>query len=80
MVTLDGRASTSTFALITGIAEMINKHIGIKTVPEAGTFGRNILLVHKKEAELGMTNNDRGYFAAGDEEDYKSFGKRMFAS
>jgi hypothetical protein len=75
MVIVDGRAATSTFALITGIAEMIKRSIGIKTVPEAGTFGRNVLLVHKKEAEFGMTNNDRAYFAARGEDDYKPFGK-----
>jgi TRAP transporter TAXI family solute receptor len=75
MVIVNGRAATSTFALITGIAEMIKKHVGIKTVPEAGTFGRNVLLVHKKEAEFGMTNNDRAYFAARGEDDYKPFGK-----
>jgi len=75
MVIVDGRAATSTFALITGIAEMIKRHIGIKTVPEAGTFGRNVLLVHKKEAEFGMTNNDRAYFAVRGEDDYKPFGK-----
>jgi TRAP transporter TAXI family solute receptor len=75
MVIVDGRAATSTFALITGIAEMINRHIGIKTVSEAGTFGRNVLLVHKKEAEFGMTNNDRAYFAVRGEDDYKPFGK-----
>jgi TRAP transporter TAXI family solute receptor len=75
MVIVNGRAATSTFALITGIAEMINRHIGIKTVPEAGTFGRNVLLVHKKEAEFGMTNNDRAYFAVRGEDDYKPFGK-----
>ena len=75
MVIVDGRAATSTFALITGIAEMINRHIGIKTVPEAGTFGRNVLLLHKKEAEFGMTNNDRAYSAARGEEEYKQFGK-----
>ncbi|MBP1695383.1 MAG: C4-dicarboxylate transporter substrate-binding protein [Deltaproteobacteria bacterium] len=75
MVIVNGRAATSTFALITGIAEMIKKHVGIKTVPEAGTFGRNVLLVHKKEAEFGMTNNDRAFFAARGEDDYKPFGK-----
>jgi len=31
MVIVNGRAATSTFALITGIAEMIKKHVGIKT-------------------------------------------------
>jgi len=75
MIIVDGRAATSTFALMTGIADLITKHIGIKTVPEAGTEGRNVLLMHKKEVELGMTNNDRGYFGARGEEEYKSFGK-----
>ncbi len=84
MVIVDGRAATSTFAFITGIAELIKKYIGIKTVPEAGTMGRNILLLHKKEAELALTNNDRNYFAARGEDEYKQFGKMnirlMFSS
>jgi len=78
MVIVGPRAATSTFALATGIADMINRYIGIKTVPEAGTMGKNILLVHKKEVELAMTNNDRAYFGARGEEDYKSFGKLNF--
>jgi uncharacterized protein len=84
MVIVDGRAATSTFAFITGIAELIKKHIGIKTVPEAGTMGRNILLLHKKEAEFALTNNDRNYFGARGEDEYKQFGKMnirlMFSS
>jgi uncharacterized protein len=84
MVIVDGRAATSTFAFITGIAELIKKYIGIKTVPEAGTMGRNILLLHKKEAEFALTNNDRNYFAARGEDEYKQFGKMnirlMFSS
>jgi TRAP transporter TAXI family solute receptor len=31
--------------------------------------------VHQKEAEFGMTNNDRGYCAIRGEEEYKEFGK-----
>jgi TRAP transporter TAXI family solute receptor len=84
MVIVDGRAATSTFAFITGIAELIKKHVGIKTVPEAGTMGRNILLLHKKEAEFALTNNDRNYVAVRGEDEYKQFGKMnvrlMFSS
>jgi hypothetical protein len=49
MVIVGPRAATSTFVFATGIAEMINKYVGIKTVPEPGTMGRNVILVHKKE-------------------------------
>jgi TRAP transporter TAXI family solute receptor len=84
MVIVDGRAATSVFAFITGIAELIKKHVGIKTVPEAGTFGRNVLLLHKREAEFGLTNNERAYFAVRGGEEYKQFGKMnvrlMFSS
>lgn len=84
MVIVGPRSATSTFVLTTGIAEMIKQYIGIKTVPEPGTMGRNILLVHQKEVEFGLTNNDRAYFAIRGEEEYKPFGKMnvrlMFSS
>jgi TRAP transporter TAXI family solute receptor len=75
MVIVGPRAATSTFVFATGIAEMINKYVGIKTVPEPGTMGRNVLLVHKKEVEFGLTNNDRAYFGVRGEDEYKSLGK-----
>jgi len=75
MTILDGRSATSVYALATGIADLFFKNIGIKTVPEAGTMGRNAIFVHKKEAEFALVNNERAYFAARGLEEYKSYGK-----
>lgn len=62
MVIVGGSIATNNFAFITGIAEMVTKYIGIKTIPTAGSLGKNVLTVHKKEAEFALTNDDRAYF------------------
>jgi TRAP transporter TAXI family solute receptor len=74
MAIVGGTTATNNFAFIAGIAEMITKYIGIKTIPAAGTLGRNVLTLHKKEAEFALTNDDRAYFAVRGGEEYKQFG------
>ena len=69
-----GTTATNNFAFITGIADMITKNMGIKTIPAAGTLGRNIITLHKKEAEFALTNDDRAYFGVRGGEEYKQFG------
>lgn len=75
IVILDGRSATSTFAFATGMAELISKSTGIKTIPVGSTYGKNIILLHKKEADFAFTMNDRAYFAVRGLEDYKEHGK-----
>lgn len=75
MSILDGRTASSVYAFATGMAELITKYTGIKTIPSASTYGKNLILVHGKEAEFCMTNNDRAYFGARGQEDYKDYGK-----
>ena len=74
MSIVGGTTATNNFAFITGIADMITKNMNIKTIPAAGTLGRNIITLHKKEAEFALTNDDRAYFGARGGEEYKQFG------
>jgi TRAP transporter TAXI family solute receptor len=70
-----GRVGTSVYAVTIGMSDLISKYTGVKTVPEAGATSRNLVLLHRKQAELGLTFNDSAYFAVRGEGEFKEYGK-----
>jgi TRAP transporter TAXI family solute receptor len=57
------------------MSDLITKYVGIKTVPEAGSPGKNVILLHKKGAELALGDTNVSYLSARGLEDYKDYGK-----
>ena len=60
-----GRLGSSNYAFATGVTSLITKTTGIKAVPEGGTYGKNLILLHRKEAEFIFCNSDLAYTALG---------------
>ena len=72
---LSGRIGTSVYAIVVGMSDLITKYVGIKTVPEAGSPGKNVILLHKKGAELALGDTNVSYLSARGLEEYKDYGK-----
>jgi hypothetical protein len=70
-----GRVGTSVYAVVIGMSELISKYTGVKTVPEAGSTSKNLILLHKKEVELALGFNDSSFFAVRGQQEFKDFGK-----
>jgi TRAP transporter TAXI family solute receptor len=70
-----GRVGTSVYTVVVGMSELISKYTGVKTVPEAGSTSKNIVLLHRKDAELALCFNDSAYFAIRGQDEFKGFGK-----
>jgi uncharacterized protein len=70
-----GRIGTSVYSIVVGMSDLITRYVGIKTVPEAGSPGRNVILLHKKGAELALGDTSVAYLSARGIEDYKDYGK-----
>ena len=70
-----GRVGSSNYAFGVGVTNLIAKTTGIKAVPEGGTYGKNLILLHRKEAEFILCNNDLAYTGARGLEDFKKYGK-----
>jgi len=70
-----GRIGTSVYAIVVGMSDLITKYVGVKTVPEAGSPGKNVILLHKKGAELALGDTNVSYLSARGMEDYKDYGK-----
>jgi TRAP transporter TAXI family solute receptor len=70
-----GRIGTSVYSIVVGMSDLITRNVGIKTVPEAGSPGKNVILLHKKQAELALGDTTVAYFSARGLGDYKQYGK-----
>ncbi len=70
-----GRVGTSVYSVNIGMSELISKYTGVKTVPEAGATSRNLILLDRKQIELGLSFNDEAYFAARGQGEFKEQGK-----
>jgi TRAP transporter TAXI family solute receptor len=70
-----GRLGSSNYAFATGITTLITKTTGIKAVPEGGTYGKNLILLHRGEAEFIFCNSDLAYNGARGLEEFKGYGK-----
>ena len=70
-----GRVGTSVYSVVVGMSELISKYTGVKTVPEAGSTSKNIVLLHRKDAELALCFNDSAYFAVRGQDEFKGYGK-----
>jgi TRAP transporter TAXI family solute receptor len=70
-----GRVGTSVYAVVVGMSELITKYTGVKTVPEAGSTSKNLILLQRKMVELALGFNDSAYFAARGLNEFKEFGK-----
>jgi TRAP transporter TAXI family solute receptor len=70
-----GRIGTSVYAIVVGMSDLITRYVGIKTVPEAGSPGKNVILLHKKGAEFALGDTNVAYLSARGLEDYKKYGK-----
>ena len=70
-----GRIGTSVYSIVVGMSDLITRNVGIKTVPEAGSPGKNVILLHKKGAELALGDSNVAYLSARGLEDYKEYGK-----
>ncbi|MBP1695391.1 MAG: C4-dicarboxylate transporter substrate-binding protein [Deltaproteobacteria bacterium] len=69
-----GRVGSSNYAFATGVTSLITKTTGIKAVPEGGTYGKNLILLHRKEAEFIFCNSDLAYNGARGLEEFKGYG------
>lgn len=70
-----GRVGTSVYTVGVGMAELITKYTGVKTVPEGGATSKTVVRLHKKSVELGLGFNDEVYFAARGQDKFKEYGK-----
>lgn len=70
-----GRIGTSVYSVTVGMSELISKYTGVKTVPEAGATSKNLILLHRKQAELALGFNDSSYFAVRGQGEFKEQGK-----
>ena len=70
-----GRVGTSVYSVVIGMSDLITKYTGVKTVPEGGSTTKNLILLHKKNAELGLGYNDTAYFAVRGQGEFKEYGK-----
>jgi uncharacterized protein len=70
-----GRIGTSVYSIVVGMSDQITRYVGVKTVPEAGSPGKNVILLHKKGAELALGDTNVGYLSARGLGDYKDYGK-----
>jgi TRAP transporter TAXI family solute receptor len=84
MVYAGSRAGSGSYAVGVGISELITKHVGVRTVPEAGAAAKNAVLLHKKEVELGNVQSGTLYDAVRGTGLLSKFGKMnirlMFSS
>ena len=69
-----GRVGSSNYAFATGVTSLITKTTGIKAVPEGGTYGKNLILLHRKEAEFVFCNSDLAHNGARGLEEFKAYG------
>ena len=70
------RVGTVNYILSAGMAELIAKHMGIKSVPEPSSVGGKTLhLLNDKEVEFAVSFCDQAYDAARGLGNYKKYGK-----
>ncbi len=75
MIYVGSRAGSGAYSAGVGIAALISKYVGVKTVPEAGSAAKNAMLLHKKEVHLSNVQSDTAYEAVRGLEQFKEFGK-----
>lgn len=72
----DTFTGTGGHATLVGVAQVLTKNIGIKTVCEPGNTGnKNVMILRNKDAELAQIFSDHTYDAARGLGEYKQYGK-----
>ena len=69
-----GRPGGGVYTVATGMASLITKHLKVKSAAESGLFGKNLVLLHKGDVELGMAQADLTSDAARGLGKYKKYG------
>jgi len=63
------------YSLAAGMANIVTKHIGVRTVPEASSVGgRTLHQLNNKEVEFAISFCDQAYEAARGTGEYKTYG------
>jgi TRAP transporter TAXI family solute receptor len=70
----DGRPGSAAFATFTGMSTLVTKYVRIKAVPESGAAGKNLILLHKGEAEFGYSLCDTAQEAGRGLGEFKKYG------
>jgi len=68
------RAGSSLYTITAGITTIITEKLGIKTVPESGSLGQMVIMVHKGDRELGDLQGYGLYIAGRGEKRYETYG------
>lgn len=70
-----GSTGTGLYTVITGIATVSSKYLGIKAVPEPQSSGKVLILLKDKEIDFGNSFSNMTFEAARGLGDYKKYGK-----
>ena len=70
-----GHPGGGVHTIATGMGSILSKYLKIKAAGEVGSFGKNIVLLHKGDVDFGMAQVDIAYEAARGLAQYKQFGK-----